>query len=98
MRKSQNLQTAPSNPCIKNSPISFKNPGLYIYIEAQMRNPNFPQDLASFWDQITLQMALKSSKNQFMGIILVKNHFCIVKTHFYLKIHRVSPLGYARAL
>ena len=31
MRKGQNLQTAPSKPCIKNSPTSFKNPGSYIF-------------------------------------------------------------------
>ena len=28
-----------------------------IVFKAQMRNPNFPQDLASFWNQIPLQMA-----------------------------------------
>jgi hypothetical protein len=93
MRKGQNLQTAPSKPCIKKSPTSFKKPGFYSF-QAQMRNPNFPQDLASFWDQIPLQMASKSSKNHFLVIISVKNQFCIVKNPLLLKIHRVAPLGY----
>jgi hypothetical protein len=39
---------------------------VYIDFEAYMRNPNFPQDLASFWEQIPLQMASKSSKNHFL--------------------------------
>jgi hypothetical protein len=64
MRKGQNLQTAPSKPCIKKSPTSFKKPG-FIVFKAQMRNPNFPQDLASFWDQIPLQMAKNPQKTIF---------------------------------
>jgi hypothetical protein len=31
MRKCQNLQTAPSKPCIKKSPTSFKKPGYYSF-------------------------------------------------------------------
>jgi hypothetical protein len=31
MRKGQNLQTAPSKPCIKKSPTSFKKPGSYSF-------------------------------------------------------------------
>jgi hypothetical protein len=41
MRKCQKLQVAPSNPCIKKSPSSFKKLGFYSF-QAQMRKPNFP--------------------------------------------------------
>jgi hypothetical protein len=40
---------------------------VYIDFEAQMRNPNFPQYLASFWDQIPLQMAQNPQKLHFLG-------------------------------
>jgi hypothetical protein len=41
MRKGQNLQTAPSKPCIKKSPQGFKKPVFYSF-HAQMRKLNFP--------------------------------------------------------
>jgi hypothetical protein len=47
MRKGQKLQAAPSNPCIKSCPPSFKNPGFYSF-HAHMRNPNFPQESGLF--------------------------------------------------
>jgi hypothetical protein len=31
MRKGQNLRTAPSKPCLKKSPTSFKKPGSYSF-------------------------------------------------------------------
>jgi hypothetical protein len=31
MRKGQKLEVAPSNPCIKSCPTSFKKPGLYSF-------------------------------------------------------------------
>jgi hypothetical protein len=40
---------------------------VYIDFEAQMRNPNFPQYMASFWDQIPLQMAQNPQKIHFLG-------------------------------
>jgi hypothetical protein len=47
MRKGQKLQAAPSNPCIKSCPPSFKKPGFYSF-HAQMRKPNFPQESGLF--------------------------------------------------
>jgi hypothetical protein len=65
-----------------------------------MRNPNFPQDLASFWDQIPLQMA-KILKKPLSGHnirqLIKKLHNRLKKTHFLLNIQS-SPLGLARAL
>jgi hypothetical protein len=46
MRKGQNLQTAPSKPCIKKSPTSFKKPVSYSFQgsneESQLPSRSWP--------------------------------------------------------
>jgi hypothetical protein len=84
MRKGQKLQAAPSNACIKSCPPSFKKPSFYSF-HAHMRKTNFPKNMASFWDQIPLQMAKISLKKHFLVIIsgkIIKNTKTGLKTHF----------------
>jgi len=98
LRKGQKLQAAHSNPCIKSYPPSFKKPSFYSF-HAHMRKPNFPQEFGLFLgsnpppnDQDILKKPLSGPKNK------QKNNSLKLKTHFYIKIHSIAPLGWARAL
>jgi hypothetical protein len=66
MRKGQNLQTAPSKPCIKSSPTSFKRPGSYSF-QGSNEESQLPSRSGLFLGSNPPSNGLKSSKNPFFG-------------------------------
>ena len=81
-------------PASKSYPQASKIP-LYTFFRLNKRIPTSPEDLASFWDQIPLQMAKISSKNQFWSknqaksIKNTQNHS--IKPTFYIKYGLNAP-------
>jgi hypothetical protein len=77
MRKGQNLQTAPSKPCIKKSPQGFKRPGFYSF-QGSDEESQLPSRYGLFLGSNPPSNGLKILKKPILGIISVKNQFCIV--------------------
>ena len=92
MRKGQNLQTAPSKPCIKKSPTRFKKPISYSF-QGSDEESQLPSRSGLFWGSNPPSNGLKMLKKPISEHNISKNPKNHIKNPLLLKKSQSSPKG-----